>query len=111
MFLNGDETDNDFFYVSQKAPGEVYLKKSLSGTSRSNFRFSVRANDDRPLSVRKTADATVEITVLRDSGPPTFTNTPYNTIVPINQVVNSTFYNVRAIDGDLKVSVHFMIFS
>ena len=59
--------------------------------------------DDRPTGVQRTSEAQVIISVLRDSGPPTFVNTPYSTSVPINQQVNTTFYSVRAIDNDLKV--------
>ena len=67
------------------------------------LQFSVRAVDDRPTGVQRTSDAQVTISVLRDSGPPTFVNTPYVTSVPINQRVNTTFYSVRAVDSDLKV--------
>ena len=68
------------------------------------LQFQVRATDSRPLGVVRSAEATVVITITRDQGPPVFTRTPYSTVVPINQAVNTTFYTVSAFDNDLRVS-------
>jgi hypothetical protein len=68
----------------------------------------VRATDNRPASVARTAEATVVITIIRDSGPPQFISTPYITSVAINQAVNTSFFNVQAIDNDLRVSSFFL---
>ena len=68
------------------------------------FQFEIEAVDDRAVTIQKVARATVVINVLRDSGPPVFTNTPYVAGVPITQAVNTTVFTVRAVDPDLRVS-------
>ena len=68
------------------------------------FQFQVLAVDDRPQGVQRSSQASVTINVLRDLSPPQFVNTPYRDSVPINTPVNTTVFNVRAIDNDLKVS-------
>ena len=98
----GDNTDLDFFYITPNT-GDITLRRPLTESTRSTFTFTVRVVDDRPTSVQKSDQASVEITVLRDSAPPRFVSTPYITSVPINQAVNSTVYTVRAVDSDLKV--------
>ena len=68
-----------------------------------SLQFNVRATDNRPSTVARSAESTVVITIIRDSGPPQFVNTPYITSVPINKAINSSFFNVQAIDNDLRV--------
>ena len=68
------------------------------------FQFEIEAVDDRAVTIQRVARATVVISVLRDSGPPVFTNTPYVAGVPITQAVNTTVFTVRAVDPDLRVS-------
>ncbi|KAH3873273.1 hypothetical protein DPMN_036504 [Dreissena polymorpha] len=98
----GDATDLEYFYVNP-TNGVIRLRKSLTGSVRNTFTFTVRAIDNRPQGVQKSTQATVQINVLRDGGPPQFVNTPYRITVPINQAVNSSFFSVRAVDNDLKV--------
>ena len=68
------------------------------------FQFEIEAVDDRAVTIQRVARATVVISVLRDSGPPVFTNTPYVAGVPITQAINTTVFTVRAVDPDLRVS-------
>lgn len=107
FFHQGDATDQEYFFVGPRT-GAITLRKLLTGTPRNSFSFTVRAVDDRPTAVQRTAEASVQITVLRDSAPPRFVNTPYVTSVAINQRVNTTFFRVQALDNDLKVKMHYI---
>lgn len=104
-FHQGDAIDQEYFFVGPRT-GAITLRKLLTGTPRNTFTFTVRAVDDRPTAVQRNAEASVQITVLRDSAPPRFVNTPYITSVAINQRVNTTFYRVQAVDNDLKVNMY-----
>ena len=61
------------------------------------------ASDNRAESVIKRARATVTISIVRDSGPPEFRNTPYLVSVPLTQQVNSSVFTVLAVDPNLQV--------
>lgn len=67
------------------------------------FQFRVTAYDNRPLGVQKTAVASVRINIARDSGPPQFISTPYNTLVDINTPIQMSVFKIQAIDNDLQV--------
>ena len=62
------------------------------------------AQDNRQPNVQRTTRVTVTITILRDSGPPRFMNTPYEVRVPINRAVDSVVSFVEATDADLRVA-------
>ena len=61
------------------------------------------ASDNRAESVIKRARATVTISIVRDSGPPVFRNTPYLTSVPLTEQVNASVFTVIAVDPNLQV--------
>ncbi|XP_071105610.1 protocadherin Fat 4-like isoform X2 [Haliotis cracherodii] len=91
----GSDTDKSFFYVNPTT-GVVVLLKDLRSTDSTSFEFQVQVSDGRG----KTGDAIVRITVTKNSGPPVFSNRPYNTRIPVTQPVGTRVLSLSVSDPD-----------
>ncbi|XP_035826838.1 protocadherin Fat 4-like [Aplysia californica] len=105
--LAGGEAADLFFLNSET--GTISLRSPLIAALQNQYAFEVEASDNRASSIIKRSRVTVTISILRDSGPPRFVNTPYEINVPINQAVNSSVFQVVATDPDLKGEIKYRL--
>ncbi|KAL5018733.1 hypothetical protein ScPMuIL_004455 [Solemya velum] len=94
----------DYFYVSPST-GLISLQSLLSTQSENQFQFEVRVSDQS--SPERTDLATVIVTVVRSQFPPVFQTVPYFVNIPVTQRVDTSFYQVNAIDPDLQGTIRY----
>ncbi|XP_041364043.1 protocadherin Fat 4-like [Gigantopelta aegis] len=104
----GGESERQLFYLNPES-GSISLRSPATQAARNQYVFEVQATDNRVGNLARVSQTSVVITVLRDRGPPVFHNTPYVVNVPITQAVNSTFFNVLAIDPDPKGQMRYRL--
>ncbi|GFN78435.1 protocadherin fat 4, partial [Plakobranchus ocellatus] len=88
----------DFFYLEPRT-GLISLKVLLENQPASFYEFQVQVSD-QTLSPR-TDQATVRVTVVRDTFAPVFENRPYSTAISINTGIGASIFNANATDRDL----------
>ncbi|KAL5018742.1 hypothetical protein ScPMuIL_004464 [Solemya velum] len=92
--------ESDLFYVKPTS-GELSLGSTLTGTTKSEYRFSVKVSDQS--TPEKTSTALVIITVTRNQFSPQFTgNLPYSTGILFNAAVDTSVFQARAEDQDIE---------
>ncbi|GFS23625.1 protocadherin Fat 4, partial [Elysia marginata] len=95
------------YFDIQPLTGEIAVKKSLTeDPNRQSYVLRVQAVDDR--EPRKSAQASVTLTVLRNQNSPVFVNTPYELINPSlseNTVPGPTvlYSTIEAVDTDNRL--------
>ena len=94
--VNSTSNGSVYFFLD-RSTGEISSRKALTSAPVNLYSLTVRAEDNRG----RTALASVRIFIQRviDS-PPQFVNTPYRTSISVNQAINTTIYQVSAIDPD-----------
>ncbi|RUS85647.1 hypothetical protein EGW08_006593, partial [Elysia chlorotica] len=98
----------ELFYLNPES-GTIVSRQRLLQASQNQYAFEVIASDNRAESVIKRARATVTISIVRDSGPPVFRNTPYLVSVPLTQQVNSSVFTVVAVDPNLQGAIRYRL--
>ncbi|KAL4241139.1 Cadherin-like [Mactra antiquata] len=87
---------NDTFRIDNIS-GTITLKKSLDYERIQFFQFKIFAVDGMGLSSSEVL--TIRVLDIQDT-PPEFTGTPYVVTILENMPINSSFYTIRAMDGD-----------